>query len=454
MKESINKLKNFKWLPLCCFAAFVLVFSLVFTRLLFKMDDGNFLSIANEADFSYSTYLAGRYENWTGRTVGDFLVVFFLKNGVIWWKIINAFLIVYIAWFFTKISELFVGGISLKRRQIYSCLAMFTMMVSCLNPAVFWYTGSFFYLWPFAFMLMTLAPLIVCALGGKASVPMIILSVPSALIATAEEQSAACCTALYIILLIVIFVQKRKIKFSFLPALLPISVCDYFLFTADGTKARGMIEAANNFPRYLEMSLFDKLFCGLSAFFANSFYLSIVPLMLLVIMLCVAVIENKKLRAAVISSASVITLGVNAAVAISEKCLAHITVRKAFFSGEFNIGFYLLFACGCVLLFAVVALTVALIIKNKRLGLTVGLCLAAAFGSAMAMSFSASVFASGQRVYFYTEMFISAASLVLLSSTKEEKSVRMSYDLTVIYAALTVITDMFAFRFFELPLMG
>lgn len=48
---SIDKIKQYRYFPIVVFGALMLIFSLFFTRLLIKMDDGNFLGIFSAPRF-------------------------------------------------------------------------------------------------------------------------------------------------------------------------------------------------------------------------------------------------------------------------------------------------------------------------------------------------------------------------------------------------------------------
>ncbi|MBO5410138.1 MAG: hypothetical protein J6A60_02645, partial [Clostridia bacterium] len=85
---------------------------------------------------------------------------------------------------------------------------------------------------------------------------------------------------------------------------------------------------------------------------------------------------------------------------------------------------------------------------------TVALCLAAGFGCAIMMSFTPSIFASGQRAYFFTNMFVITACCALFASVRKSKTADFLYKAAVFYASATFVINCFAFRLAEHPLMG
>ncbi len=461
MREKIKHFTQHKYFLLICYTVIITAFSVFLTRYFIKMDDGNFLGIVSAPDFTYSGWLTERYNTLSGRTFGELLLAFFVRRDIAFWKLANSAILVYISFIWFRISEAFDGEMSLRRRQIFCCCAMFMMMVSCLNPSVFWLAGSFTYLWPFFGLVVAVVPILFCLLGIKESKLETVLSVPAVLLATAQEQSAAAVTALYLILLFTVIVKKMRFRFSFLVPLPVIALCDFHLFSSPGAAARSVMEAQNGFARYAEMGLVEKLGCGLAVFFANSFYLSNFLLLLLVGLMCLAVYRAstnkklcKKLFAAVWIFAAVVCVAVNYAVSAVKRGLPHMFFRSQILKADYDTSFYLLFGFGCVLLSVVAVMTVWLFVKDKKLGFFVAVCLAAGFGCAMAMSFSPSIFASGQRVFFFTNVFVISACVALFSSIPKTKVADKMYTASVIYAVTFFAVDCVAFRVIEMPLMG
>ena len=458
MREKIKRLKEHKFFPLICYSAAIFGFGLLFTRYFIKMDDGNFLGIVYSPDFTYRAWLTQRYNTLSGRTFGELLLALFMRHSIVWWKLANSTIIVLLSFFWYKLSEMFGGELSLRRRQLFCCAAMFLMMVSCLNPAVFWCAGAFTYLWPFFGLCVTVMPLVFYVLGGKFSTVGMILSAVSAFLATAQEQSAAAVTALYVILLIIIIFGKFRFRLSMLAPLPIIAVCDFHLFASPGAAARGEMEANAGFERYIDFDVFDKLGCGFSMFFANSFYLSFFLALLLVALLSLAVYSvcrrGKRLLIGINAFAFVACVAVNFAVCAVKRGLAHMVFRAAIQKGEYDICFWLLIAFGCAMLVTVAALAVALLVRDRRTGLFVSICLAAALGCALVMGFSSSIFASGQRPYFFTNVFVITACVALISYIPKSKLSETAYKASLIYAFATFAINCVAFRVAEIPLMG
>ncbi|MPM84982.1 hypothetical protein SDC9_132059 [bioreactor metagenome] len=310
-------------------------------------------------------------------------------------------------------------------------------------------------------MMLTVMPLVFYVLGGKLNNKLLIVSFFFAFLGTAQEQAAACCTALYVVLIVMMIVKKRTLKLQLFIPLIPILVCDWFLFTAPGAQNRALMEAQSGFVRYSEMNIMQKLACGLSAFFANSYYLSSFLILLMTALLSTILfykVKQKHGTKKVLIGVNIFSAGVcvitNGIISIIKRSLPHILFRNAFISGKFDLYFYILFGLGCTLTLIIILMNIYLIIINKQVGIPVGLCLAAGFGAALAMSFSPTIFSSGQRVFFMTNMFIITACVIMMSVVPKTKLTVFLYRSAVVYTAATFIMDCFAFKLMELPLMG
>lgn len=107
-----------------------------------------------------------------------------------------------------------------------------------------------------------------------------------------------------------------------------------------------------------------------------------------------------------------------------------------------------------ILTFIVSGLLIILLINDKKTGLFVCVSAAAGFSSLLIMGLSSSVFISGQRTAFMTNMFLISSCVVLFSALKKNKLTNILFKSAIVYACLTFTIDCFAFKLFELPLMG
>lgn len=437
------------------------IFFLFEARLLLKMDDGNFLGMLTSPDFTYSSFLKNRYETLSGRTIGEFLLMFFLGKPLILWKIVSLCLLLYIIAFLCRLCRSFHGDLPWEKQEAFCCSGIFLIFISVVNASVFWFAGSFTYLWPAAGMLMTVAPLAFYCLDGKYSAYHSAIACITAVLASAQEQSAAATLALLVILMILCRIKKRKIKFHMILPLPITVVLTVYLLASPGSHVRGISTAKTFFPRFLEMSAFEKLSCGftnyLSHTFSGSVFLFLMFMALMSICLYNAYGKSKKARGALIALNVYVIIAVavgNLLYFIFEKTDPYLGMQKVFQKGVVSPAAIITAIIFTVVFLAVVVAVVALMIKKTEIGICVALLCAASFGCAMALSFSGSIYLSGQRVFFYSDLFLLAACCAIVGTLPNDK---VSSHLLIgaeIYAAVFFIIDCISFSLMELPIMA
>lgn len=454
-KDTLNFLHKNK--VFVFFSAIISIFFLFFTRLMIKTDDGNFLGITAIENYNIFQFLEYRYKNISPRSVGEFLLMFFINHNIILWTLISVFLILYTVWFWIKLSTFFTYDKNSNKVKIFCCSGMFLMIISCLNPSVFWYSGSFSYLWPFAFMIITLSPYIFYLLGDKLNTKLIIISFFSSIIATSQEQSAACTICLYLIT-VIFLIYKKKFKLVLITPLVPILTTIYFMVTCPGIKKRILMESQNGFKGFSEFNIIEKLSCGLCVYFANCFYLSIILILVFIGLLSLVVYQkNNKLKLTLIILNSFIIFATtifNITICIVKKSMPHITIRESILTGNISIYTKLYFIFGVIISFIITYLILKLIKFDTRTGIIILLLFLASMCCALVMGFSSSIFNSGQRVYFYSNMFIITCCVILFAQAKETKLRNFIFKSSVIYSSLSFIINFVAFKFIEHPLMG
>ena len=82
------------------------------------------------------------------------------------------------------------------------------------------------------------------------------------------------------------------------------------------------------------------------------------------------------------------------------------------------------------------------------------LCILAAYASAMTISLSPTIYSSGQRVFFYTDILLLAAIGLLYCTLPQTKAVRRLRIGAYGYAGVNFILDVILFTLLELPWLG
>ena len=219
MREKLKKFCESPRSIIAGYSAAVLFFCTVFTRLILKTDDGHFLGILHRSGFTVPAWLHERYTTVSGRIVGEWLMINFLRLPLIFWKLFIAALIIYIMWFICRISDFFGEKTDARRRYIFACAVPLVVFLPCLNPSVFWFAGSFTFLVPFAALLIAVTPLTFEVLGERVHPAAYAAAAVAAVVAASQEQACAAVLALQVILLISSAVQRKLKILQFIPLL-------------------------------------------------------------------------------------------------------------------------------------------------------------------------------------------------------------------------------------------
>lgn len=462
MREKLKKFCESSRSIIAGYSAAVLFFCTVFTRLILKTDDGHFLGMLHRNGFTVTSWLHERYTTVSGRIVGEWLMINFLRLPLIFWKLFIAALIIYIMYFLCRLSDFFGEKASAKQRYIFACSVPLAVFLPCLNPSVFWFAGSFTFLVPFAALLITVTPLTFEVFGGRVNPNPIayIAAAIASVVAASQEQSCAAVLALQVILLI-FSAYQRKLRFRQFIPLLPSAVSTAVLILSPGLRGRGAMEAASGFERFSKMNIFEKLLCRFSNYFAFSFFFSLITTAVFLVLLGASVYEafGGSRRIKIISSifaifASMLCVGANAAYIIIRRTTPDKGFEKMFKSGNYLPLELAVIALCFVFLFSIFILIAALIKKNKKLGFTVGVLFSAAVCCAAVLGFSSSVYASGQRVFYFTEMFTLIACAAMYSSLSESKAKKFAGYAVPTAAFIFYIINCFTYTFLEIPIMG
>ncbi len=444
--------------PLIAFSFVSFMFFVFFTHLILKTDDGHFLGILNEENFVLSEWLRERYLNISGRTASEFLMMSFLKINPIFWKISASVLFVFIACFLQKISGAFSGYLSQNQKNIFSCCVPFLVFIGALNSGAFWFAGSFTYLFPFAAFLTVILPLAFDLLNiNYNKIIFNTLAVISALLASSQEQTAALTLAFSAVLIVLLALNKKIKWFHFLS--LPFSIMGaYHLFSSSGMAGRMEMESGT-FERFNEMNMIEKIICGFSNYFGYSFFMSIIVTGVFAVLLTMSISSlygDRKAKAfskIFIIFLAVVCGGINLFYIAIKHTIPDKGFQKMFESGEYD-GLNLFVIASCFVLLLVFALMIVLLIKKSpTIGVAVALCFGAAVCNGIVMGFSSSIYASGQRVFYFTDMLLLIASVIMISSLNNKKVV-IVYNFAIIAALLQFIFNCFNFALLEVPVMG
>lgn len=445
-------MKNKRFAPFTVFCAVILFFYLLFTRLIVKTDDGHFLGIMSENGFDLIDWLRMRYETISGRVVCEFLTMSFLKTNLIVWKLCAALMWIAVVYFIMKLlrsfSENGADGVAV-------CIPSL-VFIGCLNPAAFWFSGSLTYLFPFGCMVITLIPIVFDLMKIEyRRIPWLILSAVSALVACSQEQSAALTLGFYSVILIALIAAKSIKAYHFIS--LPFCIFQtYVLFSSPGMSGRMKAEA-DGFERFDEFGIFDKFLCGLSNYYAFGFMMSAVAFAFFII---AVILKKKSLYSAkampiLLASFSVLSfIGGNALSLVFCGAIPDKAFEKMFTSGESNtVGIVVIVVCTLMLLLIAASL-IMIALKDKKSGLSALICYAAGVCSAVVLGFSSSIYASGQRIFFFSEMLTLVSAAILFVTSMDNKGKRITESAVKVISTVMLLLNCLSWFFMEIPIMG
>ena len=133
MREKLKEFQNSPHSIIAAFSAAVLFFCTVFTRLILKTDDGHFLGILHRNGFTVTSWLHERYTTVSGRIVGEWLMINFLRLPLIFWKLFIAALIIYIMYFLCRLSDFLGEKTDIRQRYIFACSVPLAVFLPCLS---------------------------------------------------------------------------------------------------------------------------------------------------------------------------------------------------------------------------------------------------------------------------------------------------------------------------------
>ena len=458
MMQKIRRLARSPWLPFFVAALGVLLFYVFCTRLLVKTDDGHFLGILHNPGFTLAAWLEQRYRTISGRTINEAVMMTFLRSPLLLWKFAGAALFCIVVWFSCKLSLAFSGNIPAKSKISFACAASLLALPTCMSAGAFWFAGSFTYLWPTAALILCVMPLAFELLDIPHKPWLYVLSFFAAPLAASQEQAAAATLALLLCLNLFLILKKQWHIRAALP-LVPAGVCTWLLLSSPGARLRNAAETKNSFPAFLDLSLPSKFLCGFSNYAAYAFFLSIPAMTVFLLSLYLKLRQdgqkNRRLTAIHGICWAVLCLGGNLLSFAAGRCIPDQWFERMFVSNQFYAAGIALLAACFVFFMSIIILLILLIRRQRTAGLSAGLCFAAAAGCGIAPGFSSSVYASGQRVFFFSEIFLLMAAAILFGNIeKTSKGTKILQTCAAVFSVGFSLFYLLGFRLLEIPPMG
>ncbi|MBO5524008.1 MAG: hypothetical protein J5986_10110 [Roseburia sp.] len=302
---------------------------LVLSRIGYSDGDDVFF-YQNTRSRGFFEYLSWRYETWVGRMAGEAMVYLVFRHNIWLWRIVNALMLVLLPIGLIRLAEkaarLPEGGIvrwyeriPVKREAgfalstaVTAVMGYFLMAATTLGYAAVWMNGSIFYTWSFTcgiWAMMPLADLVFQT--GKFRRRQLFYSVPCAVIASMSiEQMAAVLLVFEVLGALFLFWKERKIPWELLLQTAVTAAAFCVLFLAPGNELRVASEVTNWMPQYNDLTTGEHLFITvqwLLSSFANENKLFLCALWVMGILLLLQQKEKKKQDFLWIAAAGIFT---------------------------------------------------------------------------------------------------------------------------------------------------
>lgn len=357
-------------------------------------------------------------EIWSGRIIPHFLLIVLINKNLILWKVANSVIFVILALGIFNMAINTEAKISDNKKSIIAtiiCGMIFFIPIPVMSSGAIWITGSFNYLWAIAFGIIALIPFKRLITGEKVSKIMISYSAISAIYASYAEQSVAVMLAFSGITLVYCIFAKVKCKIYHYFMFILIGINAFISLSAPGNKVRATAETLRFYSDFDMLSFIDKLFLGVNVTFSHIFKAS--NLLMLILSILILLLVSKKTEDKI-----TITM---ATIPFIYTSLKFLSIEKLFNFGRTNevyIGGIVQYASVfSAIVVCLICLYMFFVIFDKfQNSIISGMFFSGALCSAVVMGISPTVYASGSRVFFITDILIILCIVNLFSFYMEK----------------------------------
>lgn len=451
-------------------------------------DDAYFYQYTHSMGFW--EYLKWRYETWVGRMAGEALVYIAFHLGLTFWRVINALMLVllpmgliYLANRAARIPE---GTLQAWKYRHSACegikhdelglgiaaaavMGYFMMSADTLGYAAVWVNGSIFYTWTFTcgiWALTTFADFVfsenpaTAGIGEKVHFSMegseakkFLYAIPCAVIATMSIEQMAAVLLVFELLGIIYGICKwRRVHPLLLVQTVVTLVAFIVLMLAPGNEIRVAAEIANWMPQYETMSFGQHLFITvhwLLSSFANENKLFLCVIWAAGILLLLQKRQKNICDWGMLVTATIFTvvsllpyIGVTN---FSDMGMQYLDVKQCIYEvptvDAFS-GMQLL-----VFVWWILALVYTFVFLWYVSGCQITLLLAylAGIASEAVLFFSPTMYASGGRVYYLTDILYLFIALCLVLGLRDTRWQKCIYGLCVVFGIVNFVSQVSVF---------
>lgn len=374
---------------------------------------------------------------WSGRVIPHFILIVLLNTNLIFWGIINSFMFVVLA---IGIFLLVVKKSDSDKNKTFIawviCALIFFIPTAVLSSAGVWVTGSVTYLWPMAFAFLAILPFKRLLTQEENSKILIIISILSGIYASYSEQSAAVMIAFNIFIIIYSLIRKIKVKWYHYFSYIVILINSIYSLTVAGNAVRSQAEKLRFYCDFDMLSVIDKIFLGLKVTFNQLFNSGNVFLLFLSILIMLLV--ERKQCDYITKLMAVVPLVYSSLKFIGFEDLYKFSNVNPLYVGGINQYLSYIAAMICCL----IIIYLFYIIFDQEDCILISLMFLAAISCSLVMGFSPTVYASGSRIFFATNVL-----LIICIGSLFKKYLEMYKINKILYISVLVTSLLLAIRF-------
>lgn len=430
-------------LPLVIFAIFFLLANCFVIP--YEGDDTYFLAVAKESN-SLLSYVQMRFMTWTGRLTSELLIGFFSLLNLWIWRIVNTIIGTYFVYLLGQILQKTYVHTSKDSSDgkaflfnSFVCVSFFIIPISVTTRACSWYTGSFYYLWPTLCCLLALLPYLKALFTEELTKKDYLITFLATLYAGFMEQTAAVLLCFGLLMLIYLYLKQHKCYPLLWLQVGLTAICLLISALSPGNSLRLVSETATWYPTFDELSLIQKLLQGMNWTHAHllreqSFMLLSLSLVLFTLLLPKVKGNFSKIMCFIPSLYFIgMLLPFNQITTRATSFEYHYDVESILNRLFFNpmrgllpslIGLAVLIEIGILIYFVLDTN------NNRYLGIIFYL---AALSSGYILGLSPTIFASGPRIFFLTDILLLLISGIVLGQfLKDFKPNTLIWRLSII----------------------
>ncbi len=277
--EKIENIFNSKYGNLYGYGIIFILCFLIMAGQNFRLEIGNddlyYTKVVQKFGSAYNAMI-DQYKNWNSRYFTSFVMAYVMDKNIWLWRILNTSVLFAFFIFSAKIIKV-IYNLDIKKYTVTAFLifASFALLSTGIwTSSITWVTGSFNYLWPASSLAISFYYLFNSSFNKeKLKLYQFIILIPVVMFASNTEQSALICVAMYSIVIFYFILKERYFDKYIILLYVIIIISTLVVFLSPALPIRYTAEVKNWYPIFNEMSILTKALHGYSYTILVSFLL-------------------------------------------------------------------------------------------------------------------------------------------------------------------------------------